>query len=346
MKNMFPNTNFGQRLKKIALFNGYDLDDIHGLTRLTNDFIKSGYYKGAASKENIRGQIRKHLDLDTENSNINSNYLMAYTMFFNCSSDYLLGFIDTFTHENKEIKEITGLNEKSIRSLKSSYLDDKRPFKLSTVLNPVLNDCPSVLSDIYNFTVAGVKGLYKENYDQNMEVYKLSLNLQKSLSTLVSKSAKGNDILLDSFQKDFKKLDTYLNGLNRCINSNLNSQNILNLARSHYKQIFNVVTTTNFFRLYPKEFVLKNINRIGAVYRDNITLLYDKDRLKNIYDTLRPDDWSFLKEYIKQDNCLDDSNFQILAFQDFNNIYLDLQDLKEVLSFIILKQLNALEENS
>ena len=64
-----------------------------------------------------RKKIDVHLKSDTA-EHLQSSYLIAYCKFFNCSADYLLGFIDLPTHEFVDISKNTGLSPNAISTLK------------------------------------------------------------------------------------------------------------------------------------------------------------------------------------------------------------------------------------
>lgn len=91
-------------------------------------FDENATYTGAENNDYryavdiVRKEVTKNLkDYDCRNS----KFLYAYCIMFECSADYLLGFIDLPTHVDTDIYNETGLNEESIQTLREIQLSDK-----------------------------------------------------------------------------------------------------------------------------------------------------------------------------------------------------------------------------
>lgn len=87
------------------------------------------------TKIDINGNIRYEKTLGNTAKSINNHlhypdsmsqkYIKAYCIIFDCSADYLLGFIDLPTHENQSVYEITGLDNSTIDELSNLPISEK-----------------------------------------------------------------------------------------------------------------------------------------------------------------------------------------------------------------------------
>lgn len=64
----------------------------------------------------IEKKIQKHLNSD-DTRTLQGEFVSAYCKFFNCSADYLFGYIDLPTHADTDIQKKTGLSEHAIQKL-------------------------------------------------------------------------------------------------------------------------------------------------------------------------------------------------------------------------------------
>ena len=65
-------------------------------------------------------------DLKSKNcNNSKANYIIAYCKYFMCSADYLLGLIDLPTYADTDVNKETGLNVKSIQTLRDIQKTDE-----------------------------------------------------------------------------------------------------------------------------------------------------------------------------------------------------------------------------
>ena len=83
------------------------------------------YYQ---ARNSARTQIGRHRNAISASS-LEGKWLKAYCDYFNCSADYLFGYIDLPTHADTDIQKETGLSADSINFLKAH----------KTIYPPVLN---------------------------------------------------------------------------------------------------------------------------------------------------------------------------------------------------------------
>lgn len=61
-------------------------------------------------------RIHDHLGF-SDCANVSVAWIKCYCDFFNCSADYLLGYIDLPTHQNTDVQKVTGLSDAAIKQL-------------------------------------------------------------------------------------------------------------------------------------------------------------------------------------------------------------------------------------
>ncbi len=67
-------------------------------------------------------RIHDHLGF-SDCTNVSVAWIKCYCDFFNCSADYLLGYIDLPTHQNTDVQKVTGLSDDAIKQL--IFINDK-----------------------------------------------------------------------------------------------------------------------------------------------------------------------------------------------------------------------------
>ena len=118
--NLFPiskNATFGERLTALREYN-----EIKSVQKLAESifYTMETYQKtndeevNTATIEIIRKRIASHLKA---NCNPKMIYIKEYCDYFNCSADYLLGYINYPTHKQTDIGKETGLSPRSIKQL-------------------------------------------------------------------------------------------------------------------------------------------------------------------------------------------------------------------------------------
>lgn len=125
---------FGERLEKLMVEDGIDIAKKKGadtelasrmLARGCLSFYVNEYYQ---ARNSARTQIGRHRNAISASS-LEGKWLKAYCDYFNCSADYLFGYIDLPTHADTDIQKETGLSADSINFLKAH----------KTIYPPVLN---------------------------------------------------------------------------------------------------------------------------------------------------------------------------------------------------------------
>ena len=133
--------NSGRKLA-LALYEGRYFDNIDYNTNDGNNERKRN------DIWRIEKQIEKHMNLETCDK-VNGKYLIIYSSFFGCSTDYLLGITKVKSNNPKirEICEYTGLSEKAVVNL--TYTLDE---ELSGVPLQYINEVWNVIleSDLFD----------------------------------------------------------------------------------------------------------------------------------------------------------------------------------------------------
>lgn len=145
-EHIYTDCDFVNRIIFLCSQKGIKYKSIENLPRvLAMEFVNSGIVSlTAGAKETKEGLIentRQKISRDIKNgSPLKVEFLDWYCRFFNCSADYLMGYLDTPTHEEKGIQELTGLNGSASRSLL------KKDYAVITSLNVLLTglDDPDV----------------------------------------------------------------------------------------------------------------------------------------------------------------------------------------------------------
>lgn len=141
-EHIYTDNYFVNRLAFLCSQKGVEYKEIENLprilaTRLVDAGIVSlldGVDERGKVIENTRQKIARDIK---KGAPIKVEFLDWYCRFFNCSADYLMGYIDTPTHEEKEIQELTDLNDGTVRTLLH-----KRP-EVIDALNILLADIES-----------------------------------------------------------------------------------------------------------------------------------------------------------------------------------------------------------
>lgn len=204
-------------------------------------FFNDRYNYTSPENKNYRNDVDivyKELcnDLKLENCNTSkANYIIAYCKYFGCSADYLLGFIDSPTHEKANFKKLTGLYDNCLDTLmecnKHEPLDNswaEYNRNITNILNYLLyhgkekedrsanHDKLTLLNDIFNFIMFSDFDSYLDNNGR----------LQGSHITFVNKSGQSictlpvddmNNVIklninstLDRLKDDMKKSQFYI----------------------------------------------------------------------------------------------------------------------------------------
>lgn len=126
-------STFGQRLQRLMLLDGIEIKSIKdACISLDNRLIDAGFREKiwedeftsstkASTIENDYHTLKKYLIADSYKS-LDMKWFNRIFLYFNrdeyqCSADYLLGTINSPTHEQSDICSSTGLSEKAVKEL-------------------------------------------------------------------------------------------------------------------------------------------------------------------------------------------------------------------------------------
>ena len=117
--NIDTRARFAERLEFLCAQKGITYKDRKNLPRaLAVAMVDSGIVSCVADRgyeiENTRQKIRGDLEKDSART---VDHLDLYCRYFGCSADFLMGYIDTPTHEEKALKDLTALSDTSCRAL-------------------------------------------------------------------------------------------------------------------------------------------------------------------------------------------------------------------------------------
>lgn len=178
--------SFTDRIRFLCFQKGIVFKELKNLPRvLATELVDSGIVPFAdreAEISNVRHKIMDDLKKDSPRT---TEHLDWYCRFFNCSADYLMGYIDTPSHEEKSMKELTGLAPGATR-----ILVDKYPIVIDA-LNDLLTDIGpfttedsfyigrkkmALLEDLHRYLTEQkeVQGLFSElvdKYDMDDYIY-------------------------------------------------------------------------------------------------------------------------------------------------------------------------------
>lgn len=119
-EHIYTNYDFVNRIVFLCSQKGIKYKSIENLPRvLAMEFVNSDIVPLiAGTKEDLIENTRQKISRDIKNgSPLKVEFLDWYCRFFNCSADYLMGYIDTPTHEEKKIQELTGLKPEAVKTL-------------------------------------------------------------------------------------------------------------------------------------------------------------------------------------------------------------------------------------
>lgn len=116
--NIDTRARFAERLEFLCTQKGIAYKDRKNLPRaLAVAMVDSGIMPcidRGYEIENTRQKIRGDLEKDSART---VDHLDLYCRYFGCSADFLMGYIDTPTHEEKVLKDLTALSDTSCRAL-------------------------------------------------------------------------------------------------------------------------------------------------------------------------------------------------------------------------------------
>lgn len=118
-EHFYTERDFVNRLAFLCSQKGIKYKDIKNLPRaLAEELVDSEIIPPIGTRKNRVENARQKITRDIENEfPIKAEFLDYYCRYFGCSADFLMGYIDTPTHEEKTLKDLTALSDTSCRAL-------------------------------------------------------------------------------------------------------------------------------------------------------------------------------------------------------------------------------------
>lgn len=110
----FP--NYKDRLLYLCSRKGINAPSKNISRKLARAFMAAGLIHDDGDVENKRKMIASDLQRDP-GEHLPGDHIDLYCRFFGCSADFLMGYIDTPTHEEKALEDLTALSDTSCRAL-------------------------------------------------------------------------------------------------------------------------------------------------------------------------------------------------------------------------------------
>lgn len=147
MRNKILNYNFGNCLKCLYSLNNIDINKRGWAKLVTEDMFDKGILEydsdnNVDSRSKQRTYIQRVLHDHIKKSsaeNISGNWLTKYCTYFDCSADYLMGYIEKPTQADTDISKETGLTVEAIAALKLLKLDAEKDAIFQNIELDVLN---------------------------------------------------------------------------------------------------------------------------------------------------------------------------------------------------------------
>lgn len=118
-EHIYTERDFVNRLVFLCSQKGIKYKDIKNLPRaLAEELVDSEIIPPIGTRKNRVENARQKITRDIENEfPVKAEFLDWYCRYFGCSADFLMGYIDTPTHEEKVLKDLTALSDASCRAL-------------------------------------------------------------------------------------------------------------------------------------------------------------------------------------------------------------------------------------
>lgn len=118
-EHIYTERDFVNRLVFLCSQKGVKYKDIKNLPRaLAEELVDSEIIPPIGTRKNRVENARQKITRDIENEfPVKAEFLDWYCRYFGCSADFLMGYIDTPTHEEKVLKDLTALSDTSCRAL-------------------------------------------------------------------------------------------------------------------------------------------------------------------------------------------------------------------------------------
>lgn len=130
----------------------------------------------------VEKRIQAHLSADTINK-LQGEYLFAYCTLFNCSADYLLGFIDGKTHQINSAAAEIGLNEITVEQISGLDLIDRHLIDVIFSRSIVSFNLLKTIREMIFYSHPHTKNISKITLDRNLTMRDLTYSdLEKDLN--------------------------------------------------------------------------------------------------------------------------------------------------------------------
>lgn len=118
-EHIYTERDFVNRLVFLCSQKGIKYKDIKNLPRaLAEELVDSEIIPPIGTRKNRVENARQKITRDIENEfPVKAEFLDWYCRYFGCSADFLMGYIDTPTHEEKALEDLTALSGTSCRAL-------------------------------------------------------------------------------------------------------------------------------------------------------------------------------------------------------------------------------------
>lgn len=191
-EHIYTDNYFVNRLAFLCSQKGVEYKEIENLPRiLATRLVDAGIVSlldGVDERDKVIENTRQKIARDIKKgAPIKVEFLDWYCRYFNCSADYLMGYIDTPTHEEKEIQELTCLNDGTVRTLLRKHTEvidalnilladiesfnNGDPDHISNVKLSLLRDLHSYLTD--PGIITGVTSGFHDSIDAEGSVFLL-----------------------------------------------------------------------------------------------------------------------------------------------------------------------------
>ena len=139
-EHFYTERDFVNRLAFLCSQKGIKYKDIKNLPlALARELVDSEIIPPIGTRKDRIENARQKITRDIKNEfPIKAEFLDCYCRYFGCSADFLMGYIDTPTHEEKVLKDLTALSDTSCRAL----LEKKK--KIIRALDLLLPDLQKV----------------------------------------------------------------------------------------------------------------------------------------------------------------------------------------------------------
>lgn len=194
-EHIYTERDFVNRLVFLCSQKGIKYKDIKNLPRaLAEELVDSEIIPPIGTRKNRVENARQKITRDIENEfPVKAEFLDWYCRYFGCSADFLMGYIDTPTHEEKVLKDLTALSDASCRALL------KKEGAIIRALDLLLPDIQKVRSydPIRNENIDSERELDKYNLFGHISSY-LTSKEAKSVSSGFSGSIETEGVILFS----------------------------------------------------------------------------------------------------------------------------------------------------